>query len=412
MPSPFHIMTKPVGAACNLACSYCFYLEKSALYPKKEASRMKPDVLREYIRQYIASQDTPEVVFAWQGGEPTLYGLEGFRQIVTWQEEFAQGKTVRNSIQTNGTLINKEWASFLRKHGFLVGISIDGPAELHDTFRVDRRGGATFADVMRGLKLLRKHQVEFNTLTVVNRRNARHPDRIYDFLDKIGSRFWQFIPVVERLSPETGACSGRAPPLSPAPSYGKVEAAGSKVAPWSVDPKEYGKFMCRIFDRWVKKDVGRIFVQAFDTAFAQWLGHPSPLCVHAKQCGNAMAMEYNGDVYACDHYVYPDHRLGNIMETPLPELATDPRQMAFGWAKEETLPDKCRQCPWLFACGGGCPKQRFVPPQSGTHPENYLCEGYYTFFEHIDPAMRTMAQLYRIGRPPAQIMQTGILPTP
>ncbi|MCC5790742.1 MAG: anaerobic sulfatase maturase [Opitutales bacterium] len=409
MLGAFHIMTKPVGAACNLACRYCFYLEKSALYPKKEASRMKPEVLREYIRQYIESQPTPEVVFAWQGGEPTLYGLDGFRQIVAWQEELAGGKTIRNSLQTNGTLINKEWAGFLRKHQFLVGISIDGPADLHDTFRVDRRGGTTFAEVLRGLKLLRKHQVEFNTLTVVNRRNARHPDRIYDFLDKIGSRFWQFIPVVERMPTDGASCQGPGPTLSPAPSPGQPSDEGTKVTPWSVNPRDYGDFMCRIFDRWVAKDVGRIFVQAFDTAFAQWLGQPSPLCVHAKECGNAMAMEYNGDVYACDHYVYPDHRLGNLMETPLPELAEDPRQIAFGQAKASTLPEKCRQCPWLFACAGGCPKQRFVPPKKGTHPDNYLCEGYFRFFEHIDPAMRTMAKLYQRGLPPAQIMKTGIL---
>ena len=414
MPTPFHIMAKPMGAACNLACQYCFYLEKTALYPQSGRSRASDPVLRSYIQQYIASQPGSEVSFAWQGGEPTLYGLEGFRRIVAWQQEFARGRKITNAIQTNGTLLNADWARFFRDHQFLVGISIDGPRELHNAFRLDRRGGPTFDEVMRGLKLLRKYKVDFNTLTVVNRRNARHPGKVYDFLKKIGSRYWQFIPLVERHAapcPGTPTRQTRPgpPPLQSAPSPLQAETVEGKVTSWSVEPETFGIFLCGIFDRWVTKDVGRIFVQAFDGALAQWMGRPGGLCVHEPTCGQALAMEHNGDIYACDHYVYEDYRRGNLLETPLEELATDPRQKAFGQAKKEGLSEKCRSCPWLFACAGGCPKHRFADDGTGQYRQNYLCPGYQRFFQHIAPAMQTMGTLWRHGQPPARIMETGIL---
>lgn len=360
---------------------------------------MSPEVLETYIKSYLASQPGPEVQFAWQGGEPTLLGLPTFRKIVEWQEKYAAGKKVSNALQTNGTLLNDDWARFLKEQDFLVGISIDGPRHLHDAYRLDRCGKPTFDAVMRGLKCLRKHGVQFNTLTVLNRKNAQHPGVMYDFLKKSGSTFWQFIPVVERRD-ERGLVE---------PGKDSADEREAPVTNWSVRAEDYGQFMNAIFDRWVKEDVGRIFVQAFDDALGKWLGQPAGICVHAKECGRALAIEFNGDVYSCDHFVYPSHRLGNFLETDLEELVLSPQQKKFGRSKSENLAPECKQCPWLFACAGGCPKHRFLPDRGKERRGNYLCAGYRKFFAHVDPAMRTMGLLWKNGHPPARIMETGIL---
>jgi uncharacterized protein len=306
----FHLLTKPVGPICNLDCKYCFYLEKEKLYPGENQWRMSDVVLEEYIRQYIHSQPVPEINFAWQGGEPTLLGVDFFRKAVALQKQFANGKTIFNAIQTNGTLLDDEWCEFLAANKFLVGLSIDGPAELHDKYRVDKRQQPTFASVMRGLELLKKHGVEFNTLTVVNRANSQQPLEVYRFLKGIGSQFMQFIPLVERAAPAEMKSAGydfAAPPLP-----GRPENA-SAVTPWSVEAEQYGNFLCAIFDDWVRHDVGKTFVQLFDVALGNWMGLGSSLCVFAEKCGAALAIEHNGDLYSCDHYVYPRHKLGNVM---------------------------------------------------------------------------------------------------
>lgn len=401
---PFHVLTKPSGARCNLDCTYCFYVEKDRLRRLPGPSRMSDAVLEAYVRQYIASQDTPEVAFAWQGGEPTLMGIPFFERVLHWQRIHHGGKTIRNGLQTNGTLLNDAWGSFLSRHGFLVGISIDGPPALHDAYRVDRRRRPTSSAVLRGVEILHRHRVEFNTLTVVHRRNARHPAEIYQFLKKIGSRFLQFIPVVERWSrlpaEEAGPASRRNLDSPPATGADPSDA----VTDWSVQPEDYGLFLNTVFDEWVHGDVGRVFVRDFDSTLAAWAGHPSPICIAAETCGNALAVEHNGDVYPCDHYVYPEWKLGNLLATDLRDLAHSPAQRRFGADKRDTLPAACRQCHYLFACHGDCPKLRFVPlPGPGTRI-SYLCPGRLAFFRHVDPYMQIMAGLLHRQRAPAEIM--------
>lgn len=392
----FHMMTKPIGPICNLDCKYCFYLEKENLYPATVRWAMPPDILDSYIQQYIAAQPVEEVHFAWQGGEPTLLGVEFFRTVIALEEKYANGKSIHNALQTNGTLIDDEWGQFLAEHKFLVGISIDGPRELHDHYRVDKGNAPTFDRVMRGLNKLKEHKVEFNTLTVVNRQNSQYPLEVYRFLKEIGSGFMQFIPIVERKTAEPD----RDGLVLIQPSFLRP----AEVTDWSVEPHTYGTFLSRIFDEWVKKDVGRYFVQQFDVALESWLGMDASLCVFRRTCGSALAMEHTGDVYSCDHFVYPEHKLGNITETALEQLASSPQQKTFGNNKLDSLPRMCRECEVRFACNGECPKHRFLSTPDGESGLNYLCAGYKHFFKHIDPYMRFMATELRAQRPPAGIM--------
>lgn len=393
-------MTKPIGSRCNLDCSYCFYLEKEKLYTSAGGMRMKPEVLETYVRDYIAAQPGPVVSFAWQGGEPTLLGVDFFRNAVALQAQYAQGKTIENAFQTNGVLLDDEWGAFLAEHRFLVGISIDGPAHLHDVYRVDKGGQPTFARVMAGLEVLKKHRVEFNTLTTVHRKNSRHALEVYRFLRQVGSGYIQFIPIVERAAADSDNGLWLAPP----PDHADAAALDSQVTPWSVRPAEYGEFLNTIFDEWVRHDVGKVFVQQFDAALANWVGEPAGVCLFNENCGRALAVEHNGDVYSCDHYVYPRYKLGNLMNTSLGALVDSPAQTAFGLAKSSTLPRYCRECPVRFACHGECPKHRFLKTPHGEPGLNYLCAGYKKFFTHIEPAMNTMAALLGAQQAPATIM--------
>ena len=394
-------MTKPIGSRCNLDCSYCFYLEKEKLYTDAGGMRMKPEVLETYVRDYIAAQPGPMVSFAWQGGEPTLLGVDFFRTAVALQAKYAQGKTIENAFQTNGVLLDDEWGEFLATNRFLVGISIDGPAHLHDAYRIDKGGQPTFDRVMAGLGVLKKHKIEFNTLTTVHRKNSRHALEVYQFLRKIGSGYLQFIPIVERNAASTDNGLWLAPP----PDHEDAIALDTQVTEWSVRPSEYGQSLITIFDEWIQHDVGKVFVQQFDAALANWSGQPAGVCIFSENCGRALAVEHNGDLYSCDHYVYPRYKLGNLMNTALASLVDSPEQQAFGLAKSATLPRYCRECPVRFACHGECPKHRFLKTPAGEPGLNYLCAGYKEFFTHIDAPMKTMAALLNMRRAAAGIMQ-------
>lgn len=403
---PFHVMAKPIGARCNLDCKYCFYLEKEpALYPEAGVPRMSEATLETFVRDYLASQPGDEVTFSWQGGEPTLMGLGFFERAVALQRQYAAGRKVSNTLQTNGTLLDDAWGAFLARERFLVGLSIDGPREVHDAYRVDRGGRPTWDKVMRGLKTLKKHRVEFNTLTVVHRRNVRRPLEVYEFLRAEGSGYMQFIPLVERkpLSADTArrltsaAPPGHGQPLVP------PELVREAVHDFVAAPELFGVFLSTIFDRWVTRDVGRAFVQIFDLALSAWMGRGAPLCVFQERCGKALALEHNGDVYACDHYVYPEHRLGNVSTTPIADIGHGP---GTEWLANEkaNLPRVCRECPVRFMCNGDCPKHRFVAAGPGEPGVSYLCPSYKAFFTHIDPAMKRMAALVGAGRPADEIM--------
>lgn len=394
--SGFHIMAKPTGPICNLNCKYCFYLEKESLYPGTGHWSMQPDVLESYIRQHIEAQPTSTVSFAWQGGEPTLLGVDFFRKVVALQAKHANGKKIENALQTNGVLLDDSWGRFLAENHFLVGISIDGPKRFHDTYRVDKGGLPTFQRVIRGLEVLKRHGVEFNILTVVNRKNSHYPLEVYRFLKRHGSGYIQLIPVVERIA--------ATPRTDGAVISDPAQSAPAAVSDRSVEPEAFGRFLCAIFDEWVRNDVGTQFVQLFDVALEMWVGMEASLCIFRRTCGSAMALEHNGDLYSCDHFVYPENRLGNIMESPLGSLATSAQQRAFGGAKSDSLPQYCRDCEVRFACNGECPKNRFVTTPSGEPGLNYLCAGYKMFFKHIDPYMRFMADELRNRRPPANVM--------
>ena len=354
-------------------------------------------MLESYIRQYIEAHDTPVVNFAWQGGEPTLLGVDYFRRVVELEKKYANGKQIANAFQTNGVLLNDAWAEFFREFQFLIGISIDGPRELHDAYRVDKGGQPTFDRVMRGIEALKRHNVEFNTLTTVHRANANSPLEVYRFLRANGSGFMQFIPIVERVAQQTTSDGLRL--ISP------DFVGAAKVAPWSVEPRQFGRFLSTIFDEWVRKDVGRTFVQLFDVSLELWSGMEASLCIFRKTCGAALAIEHCGDVYSCDHFVYPENRLGNIMDSPLAALVGSAQQQHFGEAKESTLPKYCRECDVRFACNGECPKHRFITTPDGEPGLNYLCAGYKMFFHHIDPYMRFMAAELAAQRAPANVMR-------
>jgi uncharacterized protein len=399
-------MTKPIGPICNLDCKYCFYLEKEKLYPDERTWKMSDEVLETYVRQYIEQQDVPEINFAWQGGEPTLLGVDYFRNAVELQKKYANGKKIHNAIQTNGTLLDDAWGEFLADNEFLVGLSIDGPRELHDAYRVDKQQRGTFNDVVRGLETLKRNKVEFNTLTVVNRVNSQKPLEVYRFLKQIGSGFIQFIPLVERL-PGKGVpltINGRqALDLAEPPVLSEHSDTGGLVTEWSVRPHELGEFYVQIFDDWVYRDVGDVFVQLFDVALGNWMGTGSTLCVFAEKCGDALAIEHNGDVYSCDHYVYPRYHLGNVLNASLGQMWQSDAQRQFGIDKASTLPNYCRRCSVKFACNGECPKHRFTTTPDGEFGLNYLCPAYKRFFTHIDPYMKTMAALLEERRPASEI---------
>ncbi len=385
-PPAFHLLAKPTGAICNLDCKYCFFLSKEMLYPGSRF-RMADDLLETYIRQYIEGQQVPEVNIAWQGGEPTLMGVEFFRRSVEYAEKYRKpGMQILYSMQTNGTLLDDEWCEFFKEHNFLIGLSLDGTPEMHDAYRVDKGGAPTSGKVLAAAKLLQDHEVEFNILTTVHAANAERGLELYRYIrDVVGTQFIQFIPIVERDN-ETGF------------------QQGSDLTDRSVSSDQYGRFLIEIFDEWVRHDVGRIFVQLFDVSLAAWVGQPSGLCVFSPTCGTALAIEHNGDVYSCDHFVEPDYLLGNIADTPMIELISSPKQRKFGQDKLDTLPQYCIDCEVRFVCHGGCPKNRFVETPDGEPGLNYLCPSYRAFFNHIDGPMRAMADLLRQNRAPSEII--------
>jgi len=395
-PGAFHVMLKPAGPSCNLNCTYCYYLEKKKLFGSSNEMRMTHELLEEFTRQFIEAHQIPVVTFTWQGGEPTLMGLDFFRSALELQKKYAGGKRIENAFQTNGTRFNDDWCKFFADNNILVGISIDGEEHNHDHYRRTFSGGSTFGKVMKGIELLHRHKVEFNTLSVVNDYNAVYAAETYRFLKKIGSGFMQFLPVVEIIDDKSDEVGLKltAPGLSDNP----------RVAGWSVKPEEYGKFLITIFDEWVRNDVARYFVQIFDATLANYAGENPGLCVFNDTCGDALAMEHNGDVFSCDHFVYPEYHLGNIHETLLSELARSQRQFDFGIAKRNSLPRFCLQCNVRYACHGECPKHRFIKAPDGSFGLNYLCMAYKMFFTHAEPFMDFMSRELKNKRPPANVM--------
>jgi len=396
MINSFHLMAKPTGPICNLDCSYCFYLEKEKLYRGNKNWSMSDEVLEKYVKQYIESQKIDRITFSWQGGEPTLLGVDFFRKAVALQTKHAKGKSIENTFQTNGVLLNDEWCSFFGENNFLIGLSIDGPELIHNKYRVYKGGQPSFCKVIKGLEHLKKHNIEFNTLTCVQKDNSYKALEVYNFLKEIGSGFIQFIPIVERKA--VGANENELNLISP--DY-KSE---SVVTDWSVEPLQYGKFLTEIFDEWVRNDVGKFFVQIFDIALDLWFRNKSSLCLFNETCGEAMAIEHKGDLYSCDHFVYPENKLGNILEQSMSAMANSEQQNIFGQNKKMMLPEYCKSCDVRFACNGECPKHRFVKTPDGEDGLNYLCAGYKFFFHHIDPYMKFMATELKKKQPPSNVM--------
>ena len=392
----FHLMAKPAGPACNLKCDYCFYVEKQAFFKKKSPLKMSDEVLEAYTKKYIEAQPGPAIEFAWQGGEPTLLGIDFFKRALAFQRKYNNGKQISNALQTNGTLLNEKWCSFLSENNFLVGVSIDGPPAVHDVYRKDLGGNPTCSKVVRALELMREHGVEFNALVTVNRENSRRPLEVYNFLKQQGVRFIQFIPIVER-PPDSNAEKWGLPLAAP-PAPGREEPS-AEVTPWSVEPREYGDFLTLIFQEWVRGDVGTIFVMNFEWLLAAWLGAPEGACYLAPRCGRNLIIEYNGDLYPCDHFMYPGYRLGNILKDDLAGMVESKKQAKFGAVKETGLPKYCHACDYLFACRGGCPKQRFAKTPDGEPGLNYLCPGLKKFNARSRPLMEYMANLIRRGVP-------------
>jgi uncharacterized protein len=395
----FHAMAKPIGSTCNIDCTYCFYLHKEQLLDQHRGRRMGPSMLERYIRQYIEAQSGDKIIFSWQGGEPTMLGLDFFRDIVALQHKYQPpGQRIENDLQTNATLLTDEWCRFLKQEHFLVGVSIDGPRELHDTYRVDRKGQPTFDDVMRGITLLKRHEVPFNTLTVINRRNAKRPLDVYRFLrDEIGSTYMQFIPCVEPKDFRTVAPQHWPLDAMPLPGASAAHPGNpdSVVTDWSVDPDDWGYFLSRTFDEWFRKDLGRVLVNLFETAVAQTMGMQAQLCITSEFCGKALAIEHDGKVYSCDHYVYPEYELGNIAVEHIGSMAFSTRQQQFGFAKRDSLPRYCRECKYLKLCWGECPKNRLLRTPEGEPGLNFLCAGIKAFHAHAGPRLREIAQLLR-----------------
>jgi serine-type anaerobic sulfatase-maturating enzyme len=392
----FHLMAKPTGPICNLDCEYCFYLEKEKLYAPKNNWAMPGEVLEKYIKEFIETQNIPTITFAWQGGEPTLLGIEFFKNAVKLQQKYSNGKKIENTFQTNGILLNDKWGEFLAENNFLVGLSIDGPREIHNKYRIHKGGQPSFDKVINGLSYLKNHKVEFNTLTCVQIDNSYKPLEVYNFLKEIGSRFMQFIPIVERKAANVNGTE-----LDLVSSSYKENAL---VTDWSVESLQYGKFMMAIFDYWVRNDIGNYFVQLFDVCLGIWFGQEASLCIFKETCGQALALEHNGDVYSCDHFVYPENKLQNIMQESLKKIVDSEKQVRFGLDKKNKLPQYCLDCDVRFACNGECPKNRFINTPDGEPGLNYLCAGYKYFFHGIAPYMRFMANELANKRAPANVI--------
>ena len=387
-PLSFNLMIKPAGSLCNLGCSYCYYLDKAEIYSGREP-RMSREMLEAVIRAYINTCETPEVTFNWHGGEPLVLGKDFFKQVLAFEKKYADGKVINNTIQTNGTLIDREWAEIFKQGNFLTGISIDGPSEIHDKYRRDRRGGATLEKVLHAISILQEVEADFNTMSTINKESEGKGLEVYHFLKSIGSRFMQFMPVMEHIK------DGRiVPPDTP----------DAQMAPWSVSDVGFGKFMCDIFDEWIRTDVGKYFIGHFDAALARWCGMQPGTCAYAETCGGNAVIEHNGDVYVCDHYVYPDYKLGNIQTNSLRDMLTSEKMIRFGISKRTALPDKCQSCRWRELCNGECPKHRFSSSEKGEKGLSALCRGYEMFHEHTAPYMLKMRQLLSEGKSPSLIM--------
>lgn len=392
---PLYVMLKPVGARCNMACDYCYYLEKSKLYDNAPRHTMSEELLERFTQAYIEAQTTPEVLFTWHGGEPMARPLAFYKKAIALQRRYAKGRTITNVIQTNGSLITDEWCEFLKANNWLVGVSIDGPQEFHDRYRRARSGKPTWENVMRGVRLLKKHGVEWNAMAVVNDYNANHPVDFYQFFKEYGSAFLQFTPIVERISPHA---DGRH-------LASLQDGSEARTAPFSVTPRQWGHFLRAIFKEWVRNDVGTTFVQLFDATLANWVGAQPGVCVYAKECGHAGVMEFNGDVYSCDHFVFPEYKLGNIRRQTIAEMLYGEKQSRFSMLKHQSLPRQCKECRFEFACHGECPKNRFAKDRYGNPGLNYLCEGYQAFFDFVTPYMNFMRNELLNQRPPANVMQ-------
>jgi len=391
----YQVMPKPVGPACNMACRYCYYTQKTGARESCGNTMMSESLLELFIRQFLLSQERDSISITWHGGEPLLRGIEFFKKAVELQRKYSGGGQVENSLQTNSLLVDEDWCRFFHENRFLVGLSIDGPQHIHDRYRRDRSGHATFSRAIRAMRLFQKHKVEFNTLSTINDYSSRYPVETYRFFKEQGVRFMQFIPVVECLFQPSREAQPRIVPPG--------ERIDKLVAPWSVRPGDYGRFMAAIFDEWVRGDVGEYFVPLFDAVLGNWCGAAASLCVIAKECGNVGVLEHDGDIYSCDHYVFPEHRLGNIGEKGLSELMLSGRQKRFGLRKSERLTSECRVCEYLFLCYGECPKNRFAVSPSGERGHNYLCEGLKLFFRHTEPSMRFMRRELMNGRPAANV---------
>lgn len=405
-PPAIHLLAKPTGAVCNLACEYCFYLGKEQLYPGG-SFRMPDEVLKAYIKQLLESQEAPEVSVAWQGGEPTLMGLDFFKRSVALVKKYRRpGQRVIYSLQTNGTRLDDAWCAFFKEHHFLIGLSLDGPAGLHNAYRVDKGGQGSFDQVKRGWDLLQKYKVDTNILCAVHAANVSHPLEVYRFFkDDLQANYIQFIPIVERQMTEASTRPEESTPARRGEKRPLDVQEKALVSPRSVKAKEHGRFLIDVFEEWVHHDVGTVFVQTFDSALASWYGLPASVCIFQETCGLSLVLEHNGDLYSCDHFVEPGYRLGNILNTPMIKLVASSRQHQFGLDKRDKLPGYCRACDVNFACHGECPRNRFLrTPRDDEEGLNYLCAGYQLFFHHIDPFMRSMADLLRQGRAPAEIM--------
>ena len=392
---PLYVMLKPTGAHCNLACKYCYYLEKNKLYPTAQRHLMSDEILEQFTREYIEAQTMNQVLFTWHGGEPLLRSIDFYRKALSLQQKYAGGRRIDNVIQTNGTLLTDEWCEFFAQNHWLVGISIDGPQPYHDHYRLTAAGKPSWQKVMQGIKLLKKHGVEWNAMAVVNADNANHPLEFYRFFKENGCQFLQFTPIVERLTRHE---DGR----TLASLADKDEISLSEA---SVTPEQWGYFLCAIFDEWVRKDVGKIFVEIFDCTLANWMGISPGICAYSKECGHAGVMEHNGDVYSCDHFVFPEYKLGNIRDHSLIDMLYGEQQQEFSRLKHSSLPRQCKECDMEFACHGECPKNRFMKDKYGDSGLNYLCPGYYHYYQHVAPYMDYMKQELMSQRPPSNIMK-------
>lgn len=392
---PTYVMLKPAGSMCNLACDYCYYLEKGNLYPQARRTLITDELLEKFIREYIALQTTPSVLFTWHGGEPMVRPIAFYEKALVLQKKYADGRQIDNAFQTNGTLITNEWARFFKKHNFLVGVSIDGPEEMHDAYRRSRYGKPSWEQVMRGIRTLDRYGVEWNAMAVVNNLTAQDPLGFYHFFKEIGCHFIQFTPVVERIYRHSDGRHLASP----------IENAAESMAPFSVTPENWGRFLCTVFDEWVRADVGEYFVQMFDSTLAGWMGVEPSVCTLGKTCGHATVMEFNGDVYACDHYVFPEFKLGNIKEMPLADIVRKTELMQFGDNKRRLLTRQCRECDFLMACNGECPKNRFAVSAHGERGQNYLCAGYKQYFSHVAPYMDFMKYQLQHEQAPANVME-------